>query len=141
MTSPSNTEDVGTLIARLDAFDARANDAKHSPWTHSPQEGAPGHCLQAQVWDENGHCLAVLEPSPVPELATATAAHIAGLHPEAVLTLTTALRASLAQTETLHSILADLLKDYCILEGREHSPLGAWRARNLAGRGREQQKL
>lgn len=48
-------------------------------------------------------------------------------------------RVSKAEDSRAAGMLTTALID-CILEGREHSPLGAWRARNLAGRGREQQR-
>lgn len=46
-------------------------------------------------------------------------------------------RISKAEDPRAAGMLTAALID-CILEGREHSPLGAWRARNLAGRGRGQ---
>jgi len=75
------------LAALLIELRERADAAKHSPWTFSPQEGEAKHCDQAQIWDENGHSLAVLEPTLIPQLATDTAAHIAGLHPEIIIAL------------------------------------------------------
>lgn len=49
-------------------------------------------------------------------------------------------RVSKAEDPRAAGMLTTALID-CILEGREHSPLGAWReayARNLAGRAQEQ---
>ncbi len=39
-------------------------------WTFSPQKGKPGHCFVAQVWDEHGASLAVIEPTENPAVAT-----------------------------------------------------------------------
>lgn len=44
----------------------RAEKATAGPWTFSPQEGEPGHCYQAQVWNQDGHSIAALEPTPLP---------------------------------------------------------------------------
>lgn len=30
-------------------------------WTYSPQKGTPGHCFQAQVWNEKDESIAVIE--------------------------------------------------------------------------------
>lgn len=95
-----------TLAAsRIAEIRERAEAAKHSPWTHSPQEGRPGHCVQAQVWDENGHALADLEPTLIPELATATAAHIAGLHPQEAIDICDHISALEAENAALRKAL------------------------------------
>lgn len=36
----------------------------------SPQNGTPGHCMVAQVWDERGNNLAEVEPTADPAYAT-----------------------------------------------------------------------
>ncbi len=46
-------------------------------WSSSKQDGVPGHCFQAQVWDSNGNNLAVIEPTGDENEASATAAFIA----------------------------------------------------------------
>ena len=42
-------------------------------WTYSAQKGTPGHCFQAQVWDEKDQSIAVIESTKNPEDATAIA--------------------------------------------------------------------
>lgn len=39
-------------------------------WSHSEQNGKPGHCLLAQVWDEDGNTLACVEPTENEEVAS-----------------------------------------------------------------------
>jgi hypothetical protein len=39
-------------------------------WKFSEQKGRPGHCFVAQVWDADGNCLAVIEPTEDPAVAT-----------------------------------------------------------------------
>jgi hypothetical protein len=48
-----------------------------SPWSYSPQDGTPGHCYMAQVWDSAGKNLAEIEPTSNQEEATANAKLIA----------------------------------------------------------------
>lgn len=69
------------------ALRALAEKAKHGPWTHSGQRGVPRHCTVAQVFDENGHALAELEPTIIEGLATDTAAHIAASNPQVTISL------------------------------------------------------
>ena len=42
-------------------------------WTYSPQKGKLGHCFQAQVWNEKGQSIAVIESTKNTKDATATA--------------------------------------------------------------------
>lgn len=49
----------------------------NGPWTFSAQRGTPGHCFQAQVWDNTGHTLACIEPTEHQNEATANARLIA----------------------------------------------------------------
>lgn len=43
-------------------------------FSSSPQDGKPGHCTQAQVWDRDGNSLACIEPTEDPAVASANAA-------------------------------------------------------------------
>ena len=94
--------------ARVEEIRERAEKAKHGPWTFSPQEGAKGHCNMAQVFDENGHALADIEPTIIPGLATDTAAHIAGMNPEATLALLDHITAIEADRERLTKALEEI---------------------------------
>lgn len=47
-------------------------------WTFTPQTGVPGHCDCAQVWDENGKSLAIIEPTADEADATKIAVMMAG---------------------------------------------------------------
>lgn len=38
-------------------------------WTYCEQNGLPGHCFQAQVWDKHGDSLAIIEPTYDPKEA------------------------------------------------------------------------
>jgi hypothetical protein len=64
------------------AEDRDMNDVRAATgeWSSSPQEGTPGHCIVAQVWDENGNSLAEITPTDDPAVASATAARIAADH-------------------------------------------------------------
>ncbi len=42
-------------------------------YTFSEQKGKPGHCLMAQVWDEDGNSVANIKSTEEEEDATATA--------------------------------------------------------------------
>ena len=42
-------------------------------WAFSPQTGTKGHCLMAQVWDDDGNPIAVIDDTLRPEQATARA--------------------------------------------------------------------
>lgn len=46
------------------------------PWDYSPQNGEPGSCYQAQVWDAEGNLIASVEPTK-DDQATETARLIA----------------------------------------------------------------
>lgn len=46
---------------------------KKGPWSSSKQKGNPGHCSVAQVWDNTGKSLAVIEPSEIEIESSATA--------------------------------------------------------------------
>jgi len=46
-------------------------------WTFTQQTGVPGHCDCAQVWDENGKSLAIIEPTADEADATKIAAMMA----------------------------------------------------------------
>jgi hypothetical protein len=51
------------------------------PWSSSPQDGKPGHCFCAQVWDGNGNSLARVEPTDNEQEASASA-FLMGKSPE-----------------------------------------------------------
>lgn len=57
----------------------RDSKAKHTagPWRHSPQKGKKGHCYTAQVWDNTGQSLAIIEDKENADEATANARLIA----------------------------------------------------------------
>lgn len=59
-------------------------------WTFSPQDGTPGHCHLAQVWDGQGRALATIEPTDDPAVASDRARLIAAA-PELLHALETAL--------------------------------------------------
>ncbi len=42
-------------------------------YTFSSQEGKPGHCLMAQIWDKDGNPIATIKSTKLEEDASATA--------------------------------------------------------------------
>lgn len=69
------------IRSKLEELLTLAGKASPGPWTSSGQDGVPGHCYMAQVWDAAEQALASIEPTPDEADATATAAFIAAANP------------------------------------------------------------
>jgi hypothetical protein len=81
-------------------IEQRAEKATPEPWGHAPQDGLPGHCHMAQVFEAEGRAVADIEPTDDPEQASRTADFIAHAR-EDIPKLIAALRARTIEAETL----------------------------------------
>ncbi len=68
------TPNLTALIAKVEELD---REATKGPWTYDPQDGVPGHCYMAQVWDPGGRPLTTVEPTVNPNEACASVELIA----------------------------------------------------------------
>jgi hypothetical protein len=75
---------AGAVGLDLDRLAAAVAKAPPGPWKSSGQDGKPGHCYVAQVWDCDGNSLAEVTPNDEPAVATNTAAYIAAFDPPTV---------------------------------------------------------
>jgi len=74
MTDQQENGDTGSVSSSESCEQAEPTPG---PWDYSPQDGPPGHCINAQVWNEDGDCVAVIESLPSVEEANANARLIA----------------------------------------------------------------
>lgn len=99
-------QDLTALADKLDELAELAMKAAASPLSFSPQNGAAGHCMVAQVWNEAGDSVAQFDPSENDQCATALA-ELFTLAVNNRPTLTTALREAARLREALEPFAAE----------------------------------
>jgi len=74
MSNQQENTDTGSVSSSASCEQAEPTPG---PWECSPQDGPPGHCINAQVWDEDGDCVAAIDSLPNVGEANANARLIA----------------------------------------------------------------
>jgi hypothetical protein len=79
MTDAPLTEEALAELERLSEA-IRCDDDGECGWSYSDQDGPPGHCCCAQVFDCYGNSLAVIDPKDNPQVSTNRAMFISETH-------------------------------------------------------------